>query len=580
MRRAGAARPSRRGPYEAARADANVPARAVRELGVHTAQVRALDALRLDVRVADVVSDPALLAADFAVRCHFNSLRKARTFSTGRWNSQASARPRRGRPPVAARSRPRQAAAATGRPRWRRRWCRRPAATAWLSGQRGRPARFPVPRRGCSPSRSGRRGSAVRDRHRLDGRFPFPHLPPGPTACRSRPRVPGRREAARAAPADDVAVRVDGKGARSRPGHSGGRGRRGGARAAGARRRRADARDRRPAQTAASRSAASAPVATGPRNRRRRGLGAVRAIEAVGQHRRRRPSSWSSSPAACFAGRVVDDAGAALAGVPVRIESDRRAPGEDPLPTLVTPIMRAGSPRWSLPGGVPAVRASRPGHVLRRAPVVDARGTGAPVEVVLEVRGARVFGRVSIRAAARAAGARVRCVASAIEDLTVQTGPLPLAAEAAALPSGAGRALGTTRASVADRDGASRSTTLIPGRYGSRWPTAARAAAQRRVPVAPASAGTWSWPCARVPGHRARRRRERRPDRRRARGGRDGRASPASAGLFALTDAGGRFALALPAGAYRLRQRRRAGHRPGRPWTSPPGRRRPRCESS
>ena len=80
--------------------------------------------------------------------------------------------------------------------------------------------------------------------------------------------------------------------------------------------------------------------------------------------------------------------------------------------------------------------------------------------MVLElVRGARVFGKVLDPRGAAAAGARVRCLASAIEDLTVQTGPLPLAAEAAALPSGAGRALGTTRATVADRTGVSWSTT-------------------------------------------------------------------------------------------------------------------------
>src|SRR6185369_13903398 len=61
---------------QAARADADVRAHrrlgaGVHDLGVHAAQVRALDALGLDVRVADVVRDPTLLAADGALGCHY-----------------------------------------------------------------------------------------------------------------------------------------------------------------------------------------------------------------------------------------------------------------------------------------------------------------------------------------------------------------------------------------------------------------------------------------------------------------------------------------------------------------------------
>ena len=54
---------------QAARADPDVRVGSA-YLGVNTAQVRALDALGLDVRVADVVRDPALLAANGTLGWH------------------------------------------------------------------------------------------------------------------------------------------------------------------------------------------------------------------------------------------------------------------------------------------------------------------------------------------------------------------------------------------------------------------------------------------------------------------------------------------------------------------------------
>ena len=60
------------------------------------------------------------------------------------------------------------------------------------------------------------------------------------------------------------------------------------------------------------------------------------------------------------------------------------------------------------------------------------------------VRGGSVVGRVVDQRGGAAAGAQIRCVASGLEDLSVQIGPLPMAAEAAALPSGTGRALAWT----------------------------------------------------------------------------------------------------------------------------------------
>ena len=61
----------------------------------------------------------------------------------------------------------------------------------------------------------------------------------------------------------------------------------------------------------------------------------VRAIEA-GDGAASAPVALELSPGRAMAGRMADDSGAALADVPVRIESDGQAPGEDPLPTLVT----------------------------------------------------------------------------------------------------------------------------------------------------------------------------------------------------------------------------------------------------
>jgi hypothetical protein len=59
---------------------------------VNAAQVGALDTLGLDVRVADVVSDPTLLPAHGTLRWH-NFLRKARTFSIHQWIAQVSESP-------------------------------------------------------------------------------------------------------------------------------------------------------------------------------------------------------------------------------------------------------------------------------------------------------------------------------------------------------------------------------------------------------------------------------------------------------------------------------------------------------
>jgi hypothetical protein len=147
----------------------------------------------------------------------------------------------------------------------------------------------------------------------------------------------------------------------------------------------------------------------------------------------------------------------------------------------------------------------------------------------------------------------VVCVATALTDLTVQLGPLPLAAEAAALPSGAGRALGTTRAAVADRTGHFEVGDLVPGRYHVEIARAgtepfrseelALAPGERRElgalslrPGIPfegrvVDEGGIAIEGARVTIEGA-------------------RGDPSS--VFAVSDGGGHFAFALPAGRYQL----------------------------
>jgi hypothetical protein len=137
-------------------------------------------------------------------------------------------------------------------------------------------------------------------------------------------------------------------------------------------------------------------------------------------------------PGQSIAGRLVQDAGAALAGFEVRAESAALAPGDDPLPVLARTDETGAFTVGPLSPGSYRLTSARAGYVLRHAPTVELRAAaGQPPPVVLELlRGSRITGRVTDARGAPAASAHVRCVASAMDDLTVHRrrshpGPLP-----------------------------------------------------------------------------------------------------------------------------------------------------------
>ncbi len=288
----------------------------------------------------------------------------------------------------------------------------------------------------------------------------------------------------------------------------------------------------------------------------------------IGREGSRAPLKLALEPGRKLVGRVVEDSGNGQRGiasrVEVRAEVAALAPGEDPLPALARTDAGGVFTVGPLLPGSYRLSTARPGYVLRRAATVDVAAPGPPPEpVVLELlRGARVAGRVTDERGKPVASAHVRCVASAMDDLTVGTGPLPLAAEAAALPSGAGRALGSTRVSLADAGGRFAVDDLIPGRYrveivhaglepmrsdefdlapGERrdlgalslrdgFPVEGRVLDEGGDPIEGARV---------VVGGSA--------------------AGDSAAGLYALTDPGGRFSISVPAGSYQL-SANSAGH--------------------
>jgi len=80
------------------------------------------------------------------------------------------------------------------------------------------------------------------------------------------------------------------------------------------------------------------------------------------------------------------------------------------------------------------------------------------------VRGAEIAGRVVDAKGRGVPGATVRALIPGRDDLAVIADQLPLAAEAAGLPSGSGHALGRTRTTTTDSSGQFQLADMLPGR--------------------------------------------------------------------------------------------------------------------
>jgi Carboxypeptidase regulatory-like domain len=170
-------------------------------------------------------------------------------------------------------------------------------------------------------------------------------------------------------------------------------------------------------------------------------------------------------------GVVVDDRGRALPGVAVRAEA---AVG-DPVAEVMTTSGDGRFHSGPLPPGPVRLSARAPGFVahapvsvaLGGAPTSTASSTSSSTSSRLElVRAASLAGRITDARGAALPGAEVRCVAQGGDDFAVIFAPLPLAAEAAALPSGAGGAApGGTRLGRSDARGAFRFAELPPGAF-------------------------------------------------------------------------------------------------------------------
>ncbi|HVZ75439.1 MAG TPA: carboxypeptidase-like regulatory domain-containing protein [Polyangia bacterium] len=251
------------------------------------------------------------------------------------------------------------------------------------------------------------------------------------------------------------------------------------------------------------------------------------------------------TPGFAITGGVVDDRGRAVGGVEVRAEA---TPG-DPLAEVATASAGGAFRFAALPAGAWRLVARAPGLVAR-APATVALGAAPVAPVRLElVRAAVLSGRVVDARGLPIAGAEVRCVGAGGDDLAVIYDPLPLAAEAAALPPGAGHARPGTRTVVADGAGTFRLSDLVPGTFHLEI---------ARPPSVPLRTGDWTLAAGEARDVGALVLRDGAVV-----GGRvvdDGGRPVAGArvdvapsvGVFAETDDAGAFALTLPAGHYTL----------------------------
>jgi protocatechuate 3,4-dioxygenase beta subunit len=171
------------------------------------------------------------------------------------------------------------------------------------------------------------------------------------------------------------------------------------------------------------------------------------------------------APGWIISGRVVDDEGRLLPAAEVRVEA---LPGDDPLPEMVHPGADGSWRAGPLPAGEYRLTPRQPGFVARRpvqvmlGPVGNLPGDRS--QVLELVRGAQIVGQVVDSKGTPVGGASVRCLIPDREDLAVVADRLPLAAEAAALPSGSGHTVGRTRTTTSDAGGRFELADMLPGR--------------------------------------------------------------------------------------------------------------------
>jgi protocatechuate 3,4-dioxygenase beta subunit len=176
------------------------------------------------------------------------------------------------------------------------------------------------------------------------------------------------------------------------------------------------------------------------------------------------PVRLDLGPGWIVAGRVVDDAGVPLPGSEVRIEA---ASGDDPLPEIARADSAGAFRAGPLPPGEFRLTPRRPGYIARRPRQLAVGPSAADRQLQLElVRGAEVAGRVVDARGAPIVDALVRCLTPGrAAELPVIVDRLPPAAEAAAMPSGSGHALGRGRSVLSDRGGRFRVADVLPGRF-------------------------------------------------------------------------------------------------------------------
>ncbi len=169
-------------------------------------------------------------------------------------------------------------------------------------------------------------------------------------------------------------------------------------------------------------------------------------------------------PGWMVSGRVVDDASQPLPDAEVRVDA---LPGEDPLPVIVRADARGEWRAGPLAAGEYRLTPRQPGFVARRPVqlVLGASHVAAARPQILELlRGAGIAGRVVDAKGGGVPGAIVRGLVPGREDLAVIADRLPLAAEAAGLPSGSGHAVGRTRTTSTDASGRFELLDMLPGR--------------------------------------------------------------------------------------------------------------------